>query len=781
MIDVIGVLRRGMSRGGIVIAALALVTALIAVACDNEEAVVTASPTATPVPQASVETTSAPEPVAQADIVDIAVNDGRFTTLVAALEAAGLVETLQGEGPFTVFAPTDEAFAKLPEGTVESLLGDIPALTDILLYHVVAGAVSSEQVVTLDSAETVQGASLAISVDGGTVSIGEATVLIADIEASNGIIHVIDAVLIPQVATEPEPVVQPDIVEIAVSDGRFTTLVAALEAAGLVETLQGEGPFTVFAPTDEAFAKLPEGTVESLLGDIPALTDILLYHVVAGAVTSEQVVTLDSAETVQGASLAISVDGGTVSIGEATVLIADIEASNGVIHVIDTVLVPQVATEMEETTEPEPVVQPDIVEIAVGDGRFTTLVAALEAAGLVETLQGEGPFTVFAPTDEAFAKLPEGTVESFLQDIPALTDILLYHVVAGAVSSEQVVTLDSAETVQGESLTISVDGGTVSIGEATVLIADIEASNGIIHVIDAVLIPQVATEPEPAVATDIVEIAVSDGRFTTLVAALEAAGLVETLQGEGPFTVFAPTDEAFAKLPEGTVESLLQDIPALTDILLYHVVAGAVTSEQVVTLDSAETVQGGSLAISVSDGTVSIGEATVLIADIEASNGIIHVIDSVLIPQPATAMEETTEPEVADIVEIAVNDGRFTTLVAALEAAGLVETLQGEGPFTVFAPTDEAFAKLPEGTVESLLGDIPALTEILLYHVVAGAVSSEQVVTLDSAETVQGASLAVSVDGGTVSIGEATVLIADIEASNGVIHVIDTVLVPSAN
>ena len=197
IINVIGVLRCGMSRGGIVIAALALVTALIAAACDNEEAVVTASPTVTPVPQTPVETTSAPETVAQADIVDIAVDDGRFTTLVAALEVAGLVDTLRGEGSFTVFAPTDEAFAKLPEGTVESLLGDIPALTGILLYHVVAGAVSSEQVATLDSAETVQGASLAISVDGGTVSIGEATVLIADIEASNGIIHVIDSVLIP--------------------------------------------------------------------------------------------------------------------------------------------------------------------------------------------------------------------------------------------------------------------------------------------------------------------------------------------------------------------------------------------------------------------------------------------------------------------------------------------------------------------------------------------------------------------------------------------------------
>ena len=130
-------------------------------------------------------------------IVDIAVGDGRFGTLVAALQAAGLVETLQGEGPFTVFAPTDDAFAMLPEGTVDALLADIPALTDILLYHVVAGNVMAADVVALDSAGTVQGAEVSITVDGNTVMVNDSQVVITDIEASNGVIHVIDSVLIP--------------------------------------------------------------------------------------------------------------------------------------------------------------------------------------------------------------------------------------------------------------------------------------------------------------------------------------------------------------------------------------------------------------------------------------------------------------------------------------------------------------------------------------------------------------------------------------------------------
>ena len=141
------------------------------------------------------ETTTTTAPLK--DIVDTAVEAGSFTTLVAADQAAGLVETLKGEGPFTVFAPTDEAFAALPEGTVEALLADIPALTDILLYHVVPGKVMAADVVNLTSAATVQGSDLAIVVEDGKVMINGANVVTTDIETSNGVIHVIDAVLIP--------------------------------------------------------------------------------------------------------------------------------------------------------------------------------------------------------------------------------------------------------------------------------------------------------------------------------------------------------------------------------------------------------------------------------------------------------------------------------------------------------------------------------------------------------------------------------------------------------
>jgi transforming growth factor-beta-induced protein len=322
--------------------------------------------------------------------------------------------------------------------------------------------------------------------------------------------------------------------------------------------------------------------------------------------------------------------------------------------------------------------------------------------------------------------------------------------------------------------------------------------------------PTPAAEEEMADEMNIVETAIAAGSFTTLVAAVQAAGLVDTLSGEGPFTVFAPTDDAFAALPDGTIDTLLADPSgALTDILLYHVVVGEALSTDLSDGMTIETVGGGMLTVSISDAGVMINDAMVVTADIMTSNGVIHVIDAVLVPAaeeemaegadatPTPAAEEEAEAEATptpaaeeeaeggmaemNIVETAINAGAFTTLVAAVDAAGLVETLSGEGPFTVFAPTDDAFAALPDGTIDSLLADPSgALTEVLLYHVVSGKALSTDLSDGMTIETVGGGTLTVSISNGTVMINDATVVTADVMASNGVIHVIDTVLVPAA-
>jgi transforming growth factor-beta-induced protein len=289
--------------------------------------------------------------------------------------------------------------------------------------------------------------------------------------------------------------------------------------------------------------------------------------------------------------------------------------------------------------------------------------------------------------------------------------------------------------------------------------------------------PVTTAAPEttaPAAAGDFVAVASANPDFSTLVAAVQAAGLVETLQGEGPFTVFAPTDDAFAALPEGLVDALLlpENVETLKAILTYHVVPGKVLAADVADGEVA-TVQGEGVTLSTAGG-VKVNESNVIATDVLASNGVIHVIDSVLVPPSI----DVAALLAGDIVEVASGNADFSTLVAAVQAAGLVETLQGEGPFTVFAPTNAAFAALPAGVLERLLlpENKDLLASILTYHVVPGKVLAADVVDGEVA-TAQGGNVVLSTMGG-VKVNQANVVATDVIASNGVIHVIDSVLLP---
>lgn len=280
------------------------------------------------------------------------------------------------------------------------------------------------------------------------------------------------------------------IVDIAVSNPDFSILVAALQKAELVEALQGEGPFTVFAPTNEAFEKLLgelDITADDLLNH-PQLSDVLLYHVVSGKVLSTDLQNEMEAETLGGQKITVDLMDG-VKINQSTVTTADLEASNGVIHVIDTVLVPETfqLNPSEESAE----LPATVVDIAIGNPDFSILVAALQKADLVSALQAEGPFTVFAPTDEAFAKLLSDLMISAdaLLDHPQLADVLLYHVVSGKVLSTDLQNDMKAETLGGQEITIDLTDG-VKINESAVIAADILAENGVVHVIDTVLVPE---------------------------------------------------------------------------------------------------------------------------------------------------------------------------------------------------------------------------------------------------------------------------------------------------
>jgi len=576
-----------------------------------------------------------------------------------------------------------------------------------------------------------------------------------------------------------EPVVMTTIVDTAVAAGNFTTLVAALQATGLDATLADtEQKFTVFAPTDEAFALLGQDTIDALLADTETLSDILTYHVISGEVPSSDAISLAGSKVamVNGDEVGLSLSDGSLLVNTVTVTSTDIMTDNGIIHVIDAVLMPP--AEMMQPTM-------NIVDTAVANGSFTTLVTALQATGLDAVLADESSmFTVFAPTDEAFALIDEQTMATLLANPDVLSSILLQHVIAGAsVDSVTAYSLNgnSAETASMAMIPISINTSSdmLTFGGANIVIKDIYTTNGIIHVIDAVVVADV----EIPAYMNLVEVAVSNGNFNTLASALVSTNLDSVLADlDSNFTVFAPTDAAFAKLPEGTLESLTTE--QLSNILLYHVVPGKVMSDDAIALaqsaeNKASTASGESIALSFVDNMLFANGAKISTADVMASNGVIHVVDNVILPPTTVDMSSQS------IVDVALADpDNFSTLVTALTAADLVSTLADEtATFTVFAPTNAAFAKIDADALSALLADSAALSNVLLSHVVAGsALSALDAFGANGMEltTASGNKVAVTVDAesGMLMIGGSGVTITDIMTSNGVIHVIDTVIIP---
>ena len=270
----------------------------------------------------------------------------------------------------------------------------------------------------------------------------------------------------------------------------------------------------------------------------------------------------------------------------------------------------------------------DIVDTAAKAGSFKTLLAAATAAGLVDALKAEGPITLFAPPDEAFAKLPKGTVDELLkpENKARLAAILTYHVLPGRWDAAKVVSTPNAASLNGQRLGFKVEGGDAYVAGAKVVKSDIMASNGVIHVIDSVILPA---------SDNLVQTAVAAGSFNTLLTAAKAAGLADALQTTQSLTLFAPTDAAFAKLPAGTVEDLLkpENKEKLAAILKFHVVPGRVYADQAIEAGSAASLQGQSVKIAAKNGAVTVNGAKVSAADVEASNGVIHVIDSVILPE----------------------------------------------------------------------------------------------------------------------------------------------------
>ena len=676
-----------------------------------------------------------------------------LSTLVSALVQADLVTALQGDGPFTVFAPRNAAFAALDDAVLEGLLadGNEDVLSKVLTFHVVPGtAAFSGDLSDGQTVTTLEGGELTIGVSAGGVTVNGASVVTADIEASNGVVHIIDGVLLPE---------DNDVYETALLTAGTTTLASAVLAAGLDDDLMGTGPFTVFAPTNAAFGMVDAYTLGALLdaGNVEILERVLGYHVIAGSeIRAADLTDGAMVTTLEGGMLTVDLsDAMDPKVNGVSIVTTDIEVANGVIHLVDEVILPEF----------------DILETAVLTEGFSTLVAAAGAAGLEAALSDEmSDLTVFAPTDAAFEALG-GTVDLLLEaaNQTTLADVLLYHVLPSAVASSGLSDGLTVTTLDGDDVTFSADAGATNgfrINGADITAVDIETSNGIIHVIDAVL-----TE-----GMNVVQRAQVTEETQTLVDAVVAGDLATTLATGGPFTVFAPNNAAFEALG-GTLENLLEsgNMDNLVDVLTYHVIPGEYRAADLSDGAMLATVETGEVTFTadgMSPSGFKVNGANIVATDIEVSNGVIHLIDDVLfesldIVQRAVVTEETGSLAGA-VVSASIN--------GSTDVAGI---LSGTGPFTVFAPVDAAFEALGTDRLDVLLDPANAdlLTKVLTYHAISGDIRAADLTDGAMVTTLEGSDLTIDLsDPMMPKVNGANIIATDIVTENGVIHLVDGVL-----
>lgn len=400
-----------------------------------------------------------------------------------------------------------------------------------------------------------------------------------------------------------------------------------------------------------------------------------------------------------------------------------------------------------------------IVDVASDNEDFSLLVEAVVRADLAATLSGAGPFTVFAPTNAAFEALLEtnpawNSIDDI--DVDVLTDVLLYHVVPANVPSSAI----PARADSAADLTLFFDASAPSVNDASITATDIEASNGVIHVIDKVLLPPRIPE------------AAGFAGLTGLVAAVEHAGAGPVLGANATYTVFAPSNDAFAQLASDLEIEAISDLPSdlVLSVLLYHGIDGGVLSGDVEagiaeSLLNNDWQKGVSLFVG-TQGGVSVNGAQVEIADIKTANGIVHVIDKVLLP-----------PTIADAAGLAGLTGLVGAIGASSAEQVLLDVLSGDGALTVFAPTNEAFDDIAD-VIATLAPE--TITTVVQTHVIAGdrPVYSDELES-GQVETASGASVTIDAGAGTVSWGNtANIAVTDIHTTNGVVHLIDAVLVP---
>ncbi|KAG7464980.1 hypothetical protein MATL_G00171290 [Megalops atlanticus] len=539
------------------------------------------------------------------------------TTTKMYSERAELQAEIEGPGSFTFFAPSNEAWAALPTEILDALVSNVNIeLLNALHYHMVNRRLTSDDLKHGASYPSMyQDFDVHIHhYPNGIVTVNCARLVKTDQHATNGIVHVVDRVI---------TAITNNIHTFIDTDDDLETLRTAVAAAGLTTMLESDGHYTVFAPTNEAFEKIPPDTLNRILGDPVALKDLLNYHILKNMQCSESIVAGTPLETLQGTVLEVGCDGDQMTLnGKAIISLKDQLGTNGVVHYINELLIPDSAK--------------TLLELAQGSS-VTTAAKMFVEAGLESHLTGSEALTLLAPQNEAFKEATAVTDE--------LKTLLTNHILKEQLSSKSLYHGQVLETLGGLNLRVFVYRNNLCIENACIAAHDKTGRFATMFTVDKVLTPPSGT---------VMDVLKGDDRFSTLVGAIQTAGLTEMLNQAGTYTVFAPTNEAFSAMPAADLNKLLGNPTQLAGVLKYHIGKELLVSGGVGSHTRMKPLQGERLELSMMsltmptsrrNYTVHVNKVPVTEADMMATNGVVHAVGSVIQPLPPKVVSD--EPEAA--------------------------------------------------------------------------------------------------------------------------------------
>lgn len=571
-------------------------------------------------------------------ITGVMATMSELSILYSAVRIANLNFILEGVGPFTVFAPTNDAFRLLGPGITATLtkLENTAYLTQVLQYHVCYGDTPSQQLLQGQDLSTFQGDTLSVTSITPFV-VNDIPISRQDLSAANGLIHTIREVMMPPNFQLPAPTMS--LVELVKSESYLSSLAQAIEQTGL-ESALSESPLTVLMPTNEAFTNLSNGILESLLlpPNLDKLRQVVLHHVLDGNQDTTKLAAGNTMMTKAGGQILITQTSPLKVDSLSMAISTDVPATNGVLHVVDTVILPS------------GFVYPDknLLQLVEGSPSLSIFAAAIRAAGLESTLSGrfsgDSRYTMFAPTNDAFEALGIGVASSLL--MPAnevkLRQVLRYHLLSGAFQSFEFTANVPVQTLE-QSLVKIGSVRPLVVDNARALSTDVPATNGIIHMLSGVLLPVGFRFPDK----NVMQLADSTDSLSTFNSLVQLAGLTETLANTGPYTIFAPTNAAFALLGEDTLQELRQsDKRELLQILKYHVINGKIDSTRLRYGRDIATLEGSFITVKPwtelgwqGIAYESLQPPVTMNMDVEvstenalATNGIAHFVNKVLVP-----------------------------------------------------------------------------------------------------------------------------------------------------